>query len=120
MNNSTKAFIEKFQADVQKLRQLTPDTVKGFGTLFSAVMKDGALTTKQKELVALGIAVAQRCSPCIILHVQKCLEAGCSKAEIMEAASVAVMMQGGPAYTHLPVVLDAIEALTQNPKEQTS
>lgn len=113
MDNSTKAFLDKFQADIQKLRQTAPDTLKGFGTLFSAVMKDGALSTKHKELIALGIAVAQRCSPCIILHVQKCLEAGNSPAEIIEAASVAVMMQGGPAYTHLPVVLDAIEALTQ-------
>lgn len=58
MDNSAKAFLEKFKSDIQKLRQTAPDTLKGFGTLFSAVMKDGALTTKQKELVALGIAVA--------------------------------------------------------------
>jgi AhpD family alkylhydroperoxidase len=37
-------------------------------------MKDGALKKKEKELVALGIAAAQRCEPCIILHVQKSLE----------------------------------------------
>ena len=29
----------------------------------------------------------------------------------MEAASVAVMMAGGPAFTHIPEVIDAIEAL---------
>ena len=62
-------------------------------------------------MVALGIAVAQRCEPCINLHVQKSLEAGNSPAEILEAASVAVMMPGGPAYTHIPVVIDALEAL---------
>ncbi len=49
--------------------------MKGFGGLFLNVMKDGALKTKQKELAALGIAVAQRCKPCINLHVQKCLDA---------------------------------------------
>jgi AhpD family alkylhydroperoxidase len=75
-------------------------------------MKDGALTTKQKELIALGIAVAQRCEPCINLHVQKCLGAGNTSAEVLEAASVAVMMQGGPAYTHIPVVMEALEALS--------
>ena len=85
--------------------------VKGFGGLFQSVMKDGALKKKEKELVALGIAVSQRCEPCINLHVQKSLEAGNSPAEILEAASVAVMMQGGPAYTHIPVVMDALEAL---------
>ena len=33
------------------------------------------------------------------------------KQQIPEAASVPVMMGGGPAYTHVPVVMDTIEAL---------
>jgi len=74
-------------------------------------MADGALTVREKELVALGIAVAQRCTPCIHLHVQKCLKAGADRKQVMEAASVAVMMQGGPAYTHLPPVLQALDEL---------
>lgn len=112
MNNRTLAFSEKFKGDFEKMKQAAPEMVRGFGGLFQAVMKDGALKKKEKELVALGIAVAQRCEPCIHLHVQKCLEAGNSAAEILEAASVAVMMQGGPAYTHIPVVVDALESLT--------
>ncbi|KPJ76308.1 MAG: hypothetical protein AMK72_01905 [Planctomycetes bacterium SM23_25] len=93
------------------MKQNLPDTVKGFATLFQNAMKEGALGTKQKELVALGIAVAQRCAPCIYLHVQKCLGAGATPDEILEAAGVAVMMQGEPAYTHVPIVLEALEAL---------
>jgi AhpD family alkylhydroperoxidase len=111
MSSDVKAFYEKFSKDIEKMKQSTPDAMKGFGTLFQAVMKPGALPTKQKELIALGIGVAQRCSPCIALHVQKCADAGATREEILEAASVAVMMQGGPAYTHLPYVLDALEAL---------
>jgi AhpD family alkylhydroperoxidase len=87
---------------------------KGFGGLFQGVMKNGALSTKQKELVALGIAVAQRCEPCINLHVKKSLEAGNSAAEVLEAACVAVVMQGGPAFTHIPAVIEALEALGAN------
>jgi AhpD family alkylhydroperoxidase len=109
--SDTLAFLEKFKGDFEKMKTAAPDMVKGFGGLFQATMKDGALKKKEKELVALGIAVAQRCGPCINLHVQKCLEAGNSPAEILEAACVAVMMQGGPAYTHIPVVMDALEAL---------
>jgi AhpD family alkylhydroperoxidase len=111
MSSTTLAFLEKFKGDFEKMKQAAPDMVKGFGGLFQSVMKDGALKTKEKEPVALGIAVAQRCEPCINLHVQKCLGAGNSPAEILEAASVAVMMQGGPAYTHIPVVIDALESL---------
>ena len=79
--------------------------------LFAKIMKDGVISLKTKELIAIGIAVGIQCEPCIRLHVQKCLDAGCSKEEIMEASSVAVMMSGGPAYTHLPMVLETLEAL---------
>jgi hypothetical protein len=33
------------------------------------------------------------------------------KELILEAALVAVMMGGGPAYTHIPVVMDTLESL---------
>jgi AhpD family alkylhydroperoxidase len=111
MSSTTLAFLEKFKGDFEKMKTSAPEMVKGFGGLFQSIMKDGALKKKEKELVALGIAVAQRCEPCINLHVQKSLEAGNSPAEILEAACVAVMMQGGPAYTHIPVVIDALESL---------
>ncbi len=67
------------------------------------------MSMKHKELIALGIAVALRCEPCIRIHIEKSLAAGCSKKEILEAASVAVMMQGGPAYTTLPLVLEVLK-----------
>ncbi|MCX5638042.1 MAG: carboxymuconolactone decarboxylase family protein [Planctomycetota bacterium] len=111
MTNETKEFFEKFKNDVAKMKQHLPDTVSGFAGLFSKVMANGALSVREKELVALGISVAQRCAPCIRLHVQKCLDAGATKEQILEAASVAVMMGGGPAYTHIPVVMDTLEAL---------
>ncbi len=111
MSHHIKGFLEKFQADTEKMKQLTPDVMAGFGGLFQKIMKDGALSVKQKELIALAIGLALRCEPCIILHVKKCLEAGASKEEILEAASVVVMMQGGPSYTHLPLVIEALEEL---------
>ena len=111
MTDKTQSFLEKFKGDAEKMKQAAPDMVRGFGGLFANVMKDGALKAKEKELVALGIAVAQHCEPCIRLHVQKSLLAGNSEAEIIEAASVAVMMQGGPAYTHVPIVIETLESL---------
>lgn len=111
MENEAKEFFEKFKNDISRMKEQTPDTVNGFAALFGKVMKDGALSVLEKELVALGIGVAQRCVPCIRLHVQKCLDAGATREQILEAASVAVMMAGGPAYTHIPIVMDALEVL---------
>lgn len=111
MENEAKEFFEKFKNDISRMKEQTPDTVNGFAALFGKVMRDGALSVREKELVALGIGVAQRCVPCIRLHVQKCLDAGATREQILEAASVAVMMAGGPAYTHIPIVMDALEVL---------
>ncbi len=112
MANETEQFFEKFKADMGKMQEQVPDMVKGFSGLFSNIMKAGAISVREKELVALGIGVAQQCTPCIRMHVQKALAAGATRQQILEAASVAVMMGGGPSYTHLPVVMDALEALS--------
>ncbi len=106
-----KEFFEKFKHSAEEMKQQTPDMINGFSTLFAKVMKDGALKVHEKELIALGIAVAMQCTPCIRLHVKKCFEAGATNEQILEAASVSVMMAGGPAYTHVPIVLETLQAL---------
>ena len=109
--DKTREYFAKFKADMDKMKAEIPDTVQGFGGLFAKVMKDGALTAREKELIALGIGVAMHCPPCIRAHAQKCLEAGASRQQILEAVSVAVVMAGGPAYVHIPLVLDTLDDL---------
>lgn len=91
------------------MKQRTPDIAKAFGGLFQTLMKEGALSVREKELIALGIGIAMRCEPCIYSHVEKCLKSGATPDQILEAAGVAVVMQGGPAYTYMPEVIRAIE-----------
>ena len=114
MSQEITEFFEKFKNDNAKMKEQTPDMLSGFGGLFTKVMGEGALTVLEKELIAVGIAVAANCSHCIRLHVKKCVEVGATKEQILEAASVAVMMGGGPAYTHIPVVIDTLETLATN------
>jgi alkylhydroperoxidase/carboxymuconolactone decarboxylase family protein YurZ len=45
--------------------------------------------------------------------VQKARHAGASRQQIIETAGVAVMMQGGPAYTYLPKLVEALDALDE-------
>ena len=111
MADEVKQFFTDFQESIVKMKQHTPSMLQGFSQLFTKVMADGAISLKEKELVAVGIAVSQQCEPCIKLHVKKCLEAGATKEQVLEAASVAVMMGGGPAYTHMPVVIETLEGL---------
>jgi AhpD family alkylhydroperoxidase len=114
MASECKEFFDKFKKSVAKMKEQTPDTVNGFATMFGKIMKDGALTLREKELIALGIGTAQCCVPCIRGHVQNCLDASATKEQILEAASVAVMMGGGPVYTHIPVVIETIDTLQRS------
>jgi AhpD family alkylhydroperoxidase len=111
MAEDVKVWFENFKQGAKKVQEQAPNAINGFGGMFAKIMKDGAVSLKTKELIAVSIGVAMKCEPCIRLHVQKCLEAGCSQEEIVEAASVAIMMGGGPAYTHMPIVIETIEAL---------
>jgi AhpD family alkylhydroperoxidase len=106
-------FFDQWTTDQTKLKELAPEVLRGFGGLFQATMKEGALTVREKELIALGIGLAMRCLPCINLHVQKCLQAGATPEQILEAAAVAVMMQGGPSFTYVPEVMRALEHLQE-------
>ncbi|HJS07421.1 MAG TPA: carboxymuconolactone decarboxylase family protein [Pirellulales bacterium] len=108
-------FFDKWQLDRQKLKDQAPDIARGFGGFYQTVMKEGALSVREKELIAMAIGLAHRCTPCINLHVQGCVKAGATREQILEAAGVAVMMQGGPAYTHVPEVIEALEHLQKGP-----
>lgn len=110
---NARDFYANFPAEMDKAKPQAGQIMSGFGTLFSKAMAAGSITVMEKELVALGIAVALHCEPCIYAHVKKCLEAGATREQVIEAAGVAVVMAGGPAYMHIPVVIEALDALAK-------
>lgn len=99
--------------NAMKARAGGGDIAKSFGAFFQGLMKDstaeGGLSVKHKELIALALGVAVRCDACIYSHVEKCLKAGATPREVMDAAGVAVMMGGGPTYTYTTMVAGALE-----------
>jgi len=82
------------------LSKENPKIAEGFGTMHKAVTEDNALTFKQKELIALGIAISIRCEGCIASHVKSALKAGAVKEEIVETIGVSVVMGGGPSVVY--------------------
>ncbi len=77
-----------------------PKIAEGFGTMHHATGEDKALTVKQKELIALGIAITIRCEGCISCHVKAALDTGATQEEIVETIGVAVVMGGGPSVVY--------------------
>lgn len=103
-----------FDASRLKLARELPEIINIFRQLQSSVISNGALEAKQKELIAVGIAVAIRCSPCITNHVSNALQMGISRNELLEAISVAMLMGGGPAVAYAAEAVKIMDKLTNN------
>ena len=110
MAKSPKDVLAEFQKNLSKLQQAIPEVTADFTKrLMPDSLKDGVLTTKVKELIALGIAVCATCDYCIAIHVKKCFDAGATKDEIAEVLGVAILMGGGPALTYSTFAAQAID-----------
>lgn len=71
-----------------------------FSSYYSAVFADGALTEREKALIALGVAHAVQCPYCIDAYTQACLEKGSNVEEMTEAVHVACAIRGGASLVH--------------------
>ena len=111
METRAEAYYENNAAAMRPVRESMPNVIRGFAALHREAMNAGALTLAEKELIALGIGLAVRCENCIYAHVRAALGAGATRQQILETAGVAVLMQGGPTYTYLPRVTEALDAL---------
>ncbi len=108
MDTTTQALAE-FKQYKAKMNHEMSDVMKHLDGLFQVSLTDGTLSTKEKELIVIGIALATHCEPCILVHLEKALAAGATKAEIFEACGVAIAMGGGPCMAYVPIVQRFLE-----------
>ena len=101
--------VKQVKAGLGRMYQMVPGEMKGFSQFMDAVMTPGKLDVRTKELIALATALTARCKYCIGMHVESALKAGVSEEEIWEAATVAVLMGGGPALTHVAELHKALQ-----------
>ena len=109
-------YYTRLQRGMATLGTALPDTLAGFGHLHRAIMDDGALSVRVKELIALAIAVVQRCDGGIAYHLTDALREGARREEIVEAVGVAILMGGGPAMVSAAEALDALAQFEARPK----
>ncbi|MFT4805217.1 MAG: AhpD family alkylhydroperoxidase [Psychroserpens sp.] len=109
---SMKNYIHKYEEISTQMEQLgmkIPATMRGFSALHKASVANGALPSKTKELISLGIAIAVRCDGCIAFHVHDALMGGATSEEILENIGVAICMGGLPALVYGCEAMQALE-----------
>lgn len=112
MSKDFKAIIQRVSKGLGAFAKQQPESMQGFQAMSKACEKEGALSAKQKELMALAIGVSQRCDGCIGFHVKKCVALGVTREELAEAMGVVAFMGGGPALMYVADALLAYDQLT--------
>jgi AhpD family alkylhydroperoxidase len=88
-----------------------PGAMTAYSTFRKEVYKDGALDAKTKRLIALAAGLMAGCTRCTIGQTKDAVKAGATKAEIMEAAAVAIVMGGTAVSAESWRVVKALEEL---------
>ena len=77
-----------------------PELWSKYMEYYAAVFADGALTEREKALIALGVAHSVQCPYCIDAYTNACLEKGADLDQMTEAVHVANAIRGGSSLAH--------------------
>ncbi len=102
-------------ADLAKFGKIT-DFQKEMGEKFFAwygeVYKDGALSAREKSLIALAVAHAVQCPYCIDAYSSDAVEKGYNEAQMMEAVHVAASIRGGASLVHGVQMMNKVKEIS--------
>ena len=77
-----------------------PDLAKKFFSWYEAVFAAGALSAREKSVIALAVAHAVQCPYCIEAYSRDALEKGADLEQMTEAVHVAAAIRGGASLVH--------------------
>lgn len=77
-----------------------PELADKFFAWYNAVFAEGALSEREKSLIALAVAHAVQCPYCIDAYSGDCLQKGADSEQMTEAVHVAAAIRGGASLVH--------------------
>ncbi|MGC8488071.1 MAG: carboxymuconolactone decarboxylase family protein [Clostridia bacterium] len=92
-----------------EMRSHAPEAFDAYVAWDQAAFKDGALSRKTKELIAVAVAHVTGCPYCIEAHVGHVKRLGGTKAEVLEAVQIAGVLKAGSALAHGVNALNAFD-----------
>lgn len=112
MSQSGKTYYDP--ADLKKFSQISEfsETLgRKFFDWYAEVFKEGALTQREKSLIALAVAHAVQCAYCIDAYTTDSLEKGANEEQMMEAVHVAAAIRGGASLVHSVQMMNKAKSL---------
>lgn len=93
-------FDMKHLSRLKKLDKNAPAAMKVFWDFDKAAFAEGVLDVRQKQLIAVAVALTTQCPYCIEIHTKAARDAGADDAQLAETAVVAAAIRAGGAITH--------------------
>lgn len=101
------------RSGLRNLNSAIPETSRAFGELGKAVKQNGVLDYKTKEFIALAISVADRCEPCISLHIEALVKIKAPREEVADVLGMCIQMGGGPSLMYAAKALECYDELAK-------
>lgn len=106
-------IVDQFNARRAALneRVLATDSriIKRVFSVDSQTYTAGALDVPTKELLGLVASLVLRCDDCVAYHISSCLEAGCSRAQIIESMEIGLVVGGTIVIPHLRRAIEFLD-----------
>ncbi|WP_141521036.1 carboxymuconolactone decarboxylase family protein [Bacillus wiedmannii] len=94
-HSSVNDVLHHYKEGIGSFTNQIPEIAETYNAFTQACFQEGALTKREKQLIALGISLATQDEYCTIYHTKGCLDQGCSDKEILEACGVSAAFAGG-------------------------
>lgn len=111
--NKMKTYYDPMDLDkFSDMGKNAPELWKKFSEWYGNVFAEGALTEREKALIALAVSHAVQCPYCIDAYTQECLEKGSNKEQMTEAVHVAAAIRGGASLVHGVQMRNVVDKLS--------
>jgi len=79
---------------LELLAEQRPSVARALYKYKNEIFKPGALTVREKELIAVALSCLLRCETCLEFHADRAMEAGATKEDLRETLDVTMYMTG--------------------------
>jgi len=111
---------------MSKKHYFDPEDLKKFGNIgdwqkpladkffswYGDVMAEGALSEREKALIALAVAHTVQCPYCIDAYTSTCFEKGADEEQMMEAVHVAAAIKAGSSLVNSVQMMNHAKEIT--------
>ena len=109
-NGDEDLYKASYFSRLKEFSKLNGDIFSSFVDFDQKSMKEGTLSVKEKELIAVAVAHTTGCPYCIDVHTKGAKHANATKEEVAESIMVATALKAGSALAHSVNALNAFDS----------